>query len=116
MNLRNNIKRILQEELGDTKSRYERQTEILTKLIKLKSYEGVCGVSFVESGLGDRIRTVVLTFSSDWWNLANFNPRDFKEKSTSVYMTKKDVQNIAYRFLRLENILVTSLLAPCDWE
>jgi len=43
MNLRETIKRILSEELGDTNSNYEKQVAVLKRLLKSKDYFQVIG-------------------------------------------------------------------------
>ncbi len=67
MNLRETIKRILSEELGDTESNYEKQVAVLKRLLKSKDYEGVCSYNFHLDKDNDRVTGVIVIFSSDWY-------------------------------------------------
>jgi hypothetical protein len=113
MNLRDTIKRILNEELGDTKSNYKKQVRIFEKLLKSKSYEGVCGFIFIEDEDDDRVRSIMIKFSEVWY-LTDNDSLYLNKKLRLIQETKKKVADIIGRYLNLDNIYVGSYLENCD--
>ena len=113
MNLRETIKRILSEELGDTKSNYEKQVRIFEKLLKSQSYEGVCGFRFIEDEDDDRVRSIMIKFSEVWY-LTDDDSLYLNKKLRLIQETKKKVADIIGRYLNLDNIYVGSYLKECD--
>ena len=113
MNLRETIKRILSEELGDTKSNYEKQVRIFEKLLKSKSYEGVCGFRFIEDEDDDRVRSIMIKFSEVWY-LTDDDSLYLNKKLRLIQETKKKVADIIGRYLNLDNIYVGSYLQECN--
>ena len=112
MNLRETIKRILSEELGDTKSNYEKQVRIFEKLLKSQSYEGVCGFRFIEDEDDDRVRSIMIKFSEVWY-LSDNDSLYLNKKLRLIQETKKNVADIIGRYLNLDNIYVGSYLEEC---
>ncbi len=113
MNLRETIKRILSEELGDTKSNYEKQVRIFEKLLESKSYEGVCGFRFIEDEDDDRVRSIMIKFSEVWY-MSNDDSLYLNKKLRLIQETKKKVADIIGRYLNLDNIYVGSYLQECN--
>ena len=113
MNLRETIKRILSEELGDTKSNYEKQVRIFEKLLKSQSYEGVCGFRFIEDEDDDRVRSIMIKFSEVWY-LTDDDSLYLNKKLRLIQETKKKVADIIGRYLNLDNIYVGSYLEECN--
>ena len=113
MNLRETIKRILSEELGDTKSNYEKQVRIFEKLLYSKSYEGVCSFRFIEDEDDDRVGSIMIKFSEVWYFSDN-DSRYLNKKLRLIQETKKKVADIIGRYLNLDNIYVGSYLQECN--
>lgn len=113
MNLRETIKRILNEELDTTKSNYEKQVAVLKKLLKSKSYEGVCGYNFTHDKDNDRVAGVIVIFSSDWYR-QNEDAKYLNFQLMKMQKTKLDIREIAERFLGIENLYVGSYLEDCN--
>jgi hypothetical protein len=113
MNLRETIKRILSEELGDTESNYEKQVRIFEKLLYSKSYEGVCGFRFIEDEDDDRVRSIMIKFSEVWY-LSDNDSLYLNKKLRLIQETKKKVADIIGRYLNLDNIYVGSYLQECN--
>jgi len=113
MNLRDTIKRILIEELGDTKSNYEKQVAVLLRLLKSKDYEGVCGYSFTHDKDNDRVAGVHVEFSSDWYRLSD-DQKYLNLQLRKMQETKRDINQIAQKYLGIENLYVGSYLEDCN--
>jgi len=113
MNLRETIKRILNEELDTTKSNYEKQKRILEKLFKSKSYEGVCRYDFRHDEDNDRVGGVYVVFSSDWYRLSD-EQKYLNLQLMKIQTTKRDIRQIAKRFLGIENLYVVAYLENCN--
>ena len=113
MNLRETIKRILSEELGDTKSNYEKQVELIEKLLYSRSYEGVCSFRFIEDEDDDRVRSIMIKFSEVWY-LSDNDSLYLNKKLRLIQDTKKKVADIIGRYLNLDNIYVGSYLQECN--
>ena len=113
MNLRDTIKRILNEELGDTKSNYEKQVALLKRLLKSKSYEGVCGYNFVSDIGDDGIARVIVKFAEEWYRSSD-DTRDLNRKIGIMSTIKLEIKEIGKKFLGIENFYVGSYLVKCN--
>lgn len=113
MNLRETIKRILSEELGDTKSNYEKQVAVLKKLLKSKDYEGVCRYDFTHDEENDRVAGVYVIFSVDWYRKSD-EQKYLNMQFISIQTTKEDIKQIAKKYLGIENLYVGSYLEDCN--
>jgi hypothetical protein len=113
MNLRETIKRILSEELGDTNSNYEKQVAVLKRLLKSKDYEGVCRYNFTHDEDHDRVASVLVIFSSDWYRLSD-EQKYLNKQLMKIQATKQDIRQIAKKYLGMENLYVGSYLEDCN--
>lgn len=113
MNLRESVKRILREELGDIKSNYQKQVELIEKLLYSKSYEGVCGFRFIEDEDEERVRSIMIKFSEEWYRTDN-DSLYLNKKLQLIQETKKKVADIIERYLNLDDIFVGSYLDQCN--
>ena len=113
MNLRDTIKRILSEELGDTKSNYEKQSKLIKKLLDGKSYEGVCDYMFIPDDDHDRVSSVMITFSEEWFRSSD-ETQELNRKFKLVQTTKDDIGKLISRFLGIKNVYVGSCLGKCN--
>jgi len=113
MNLRETIKRILSEELGDTNSNYEKQVTVLKRLLKSKDYEGVCRYNFTHDEDHDRVASVLVIFSSDWYRLSD-EQKYLNKQLMKIQATKQDIRQIAKKYLGMENLYVGSYLEDCN--
>lgn len=113
MNLRETIKRILKEELDTTKSNYEKQVAVLKRLLKSKDYEGVCHYHFTHDQDNDRVAGVIVIFSSDWYRQSD-DAKHLNIKLLSMTRIKKDIRQIAKKYLGIENLYVGSYLEDCN--
>ena len=113
MNLRETIKRILSEELGDTESNYEKQVRLLSRLLKSKSYEGVCSYNFTHDEDNDRVASVIVLFSSDWYRKSD-EQKYLNKQFISIQTTKQDIKQIAKKYLGIENLYIGSYLEDCN--
>ena len=114
MELRDIIKKVINEELSDTKSDFERKAEVFIKLLNLKSYEGVCSYKFGRDHDDEnKIGSVIVEFSHDWYRSSD-KPNDLQRKLASISATKMDIKNIGKKFLGIENFYVGSYLVHCD--
>ena len=113
MNLRETIKRILSEELDTTKSNYEKQVAVLKKLLKSKDYEGVCRYNFTHDEDNDRVASVIVIFSSDWYR-QNEDSKYLNIQLIKIQTTKLLIKKLAERFLGIENLYVGSYLEDCN--
>lgn len=107
------IRRILKEELGETKSNYEKQVAVLKKLFKTKSYEGVCRYIFTHDKDNDRVAGLIVIFSSDWYRKSE-EQKYLNMQLMKIQMTKQDIRQIVEKFLGMENLYVGSYLEDCD--
>jgi hypothetical protein len=112
MNLRETIKRILSEELGDTKSNYEKQVAILKRLLKSKDYEGVCRYNFTHDEDHDGVASVLVIFSSDWYRLSD-EQKYLNKQLMKIQATKQDIRQIAKKYLGMD-LYVGSYLEDCN--
>lgn len=101
------------EELGDIKSNYQKQVELIEKLLYSKSYEGVCGFRFIEDEDDDRVRSIMIKFSEEWYRTDN-DSLYLNKKLQLIQETKKKVADIIERYLNLDDIFVGSYLQECN--
>lgn len=113
MNLRETIKRILNEELDTTKSNYEKQVAVLKRLLKSKDYEGVCRYNFHTDEDNDRVVGVIVIFSSDWYRQSD-DYGTLNIKLMKMQATKQDIREMSEKFLGIENLYVSSYLEDCN--
>ena len=113
MNLRETIKRILNEELGDTKSNYEKQVRILTRILNSKSYEGVCKYIFAPDNDHDKVGSIIVKFSEKWYRQSD-EAKYLNTRLMSMKTIRLDIRNTCKKFLGIENIYVGSYLEDCD--
>lgn len=114
MELRDIIKKVINEELGNTKSDFERKADVFRKILNLKSYEGVCSYKFGRDHDDEnKIGSVIVEFSHDWYRSSD-KPNDLQRKLASISATKMDIKNIGTKFLGIENFYVGSYLVHCE--
>jgi hypothetical protein len=114
MNLRDTIKRILNEELGDIKSNYEKQSKLIKKLLDGKSYEGVCDYMFIpDDDDHDRVGSVMITFSEEWYRSSD-ETQQLNRKIFLIGRTRIEIREIINRFLNIEDLYVGSYLGKCN--
>jgi hypothetical protein len=111
MNLRDTIKKILKEELGDT--RLIRQKHAIEKLLNSKSFEGVCGWVITQDKINDRVGAVILKFSSDWFH-SNFDEGVVYRKKRLIEKTKYEVEKEINRFLGIKGVYVGNVFSDCN--
>lgn len=115
MDLRKTIKRILNEESGDTKTKGQKQTRIIKKLLNGRSFEGVCGFIFIEDEDDDRVSDIMIIFSEEWYRTDN-DAKYLNKKLQLIQETKEKVRDIIKMYLSINNIYVGSYLEKCDSE
>ena len=109
MNLRDTIKRILNEQLGNSTPNARRESKLLEKLLKSKSYDGICGIRFTIDFKEDRVRGVHLQFSSGWY-MSYDDSEELKKKLLYMERSRNDFERAAKKMLGLENLYVGSEL------
>jgi hypothetical protein len=111
MSLRDTIKRILKEDLGNT--RFNAQKRVIEKLLNTKSYEGVCDYMFIaDYDDNDRVGSVMITFSEEWYR-SNDETQELNRKFKLVQTTKDDIGKLISRFLGIKDLYVGSYLDKC---
>ena len=110
MNLRDTIKRILKEDLGNT--RFNNQKRVIEKLLNTKSYEGVCDYLFIPDVGNDTVGSVLIKFSEEWYR-SNEEAQELNRKLFLIGRTKIEIREIINRFLNIEDLYVGSYLANC---
>lgn len=113
MNLRKTIKRILKEELGETKSNYEKEVAGLKKLLGAKNYEGVCRYDFTHDKDNDRVAGVIVIFSNDWYRKSD-EQEYLNKQFISIHTTKEDIKQNAKKYLGIKNLYVGAYLEDCN--
>jgi hypothetical protein len=114
MNLSETIKRILREELNTDSTKFERQRTIIKKLLDSASYEGVCGYVFTIDEDNDRVVSVILKFSAEWYRSSFDETQELNRKQRLIGRTKIEVTKRIDNFLGIENLYVGSYLDDCD--
>jgi hypothetical protein len=109
MNLRDTIKRILKEELGDTLIKAKKESKLIEKLLKSKSYDGFCGVTFTFDNDEDRVRGVYLEFSSEWY-MSYEDSEELNKKLNHMQIVRHDFKKAAKQMLGLDNLYIHSTL------
>jgi hypothetical protein len=109
MNLRDTIKRILNEQLVNSAPNAKRESKLLKKLLKTKSYDGLCGIRFTIDIGEDRVRGTHLEFSSEWY-MSYEDSEELKKKLLHMQVVKKDFERLAKQMLGLDNLYVGSEL------
>ena len=113
MSQKETIRRILKEELGNTKSNFEKQAKLIKKLLDGKSYEGVCDYMFIaDYDDNDRVGSVMITFSEEWYR-SNDETQELNRKFKLVQTTKDDIGKLISRFLGIKDLYVGSYLDKC---
>ena len=112
MSQKETIRRILKEELGDIKSNYEKQTKLIKKLLDGKSYEGVCDYMFIPDDDHDRVGSVMITFSEEWYRSSD-ETQELNRKLFLIGQTRTKVREIIKRYLNIE-LYVGSYLGKCN--
>jgi len=115
MNLRETIRRILKEELGNTKSNFEKQAQLIKKLLDGKSYEGVCDYMFIpdDDDDHDRVGSVMIKFSEEWYRSSD-ETQQLNRKIFLIGRTKIEIREIINRFLNIEDLYVGSYMGKCN--
>jgi hypothetical protein len=114
MNLRDTIKRIIKEELGNTKSNFEKKSQLIKKLLDGKSYEGVCDYMFIpDDDDHDRVGSVMITFSEEWYRSSD-ETQQLNRKIFLIGRTRIEIREIINRFLNIEDLYVGSYLGKCN--
>jgi hypothetical protein len=111
MNLRDTIKRILKEDLGNT--RFNAQKRVIEKLLNTKSYEGVCDYMFIaDYDDNDRVGSVMITFSEEWYRSSD-ETQELNRKLFLIGQTRTKIREIIKRYLNIE-LYVGSYLGKCN--
>jgi hypothetical protein len=77
------------------------------------SYEGVCGYIFTIDEDNDRVASVILKFSEEWyWSSVEFQVMN--RKLSLIGRTKIEIGEIINRYLNIEDLYVGSYLDKCD--
>jgi hypothetical protein len=111
MNLRDTIKKILKEELGDT--RLIRQKHAIEKLLNAKSFEGVCGYVIAGDRINDRVSAVILKFSTDWY-ISHPEAGGVGGKKRLIEKTKDEIGKTINRFLGIKNVYIGDVWSDCN--
>ena len=101
------FKRVVSEELDTTKSNYEKQVAVLKRLLKSKSYDGLCGYSFTADSDNDEVSRVNLKISSKWDRLSN-------DQLRALSQAEDDIRDICKKFLGMENLNIRYYSEDCD--
>jgi hypothetical protein len=109
MNLRNTIKRVLNEQLVNSAPNARRESKLLEKLLKSKSYDGLCGIRFTFDIGEDRVGGAYLMFSSEWY-MSYEDSEELNKKLLHIQVVKKDFGRAAKQMLGLDNLYVGSEL------
>jgi hypothetical protein len=109
MNLRDTIKRILNEQLVNSIPNAKRESKLLQKLLKTKSYDGLCGIRFTFDFKEDRVRGTHLEFSSEWY-MSYEDSEELKKKLLYMERSRNDFERAAKQMLGLDNLYVGSEL------
>jgi hypothetical protein len=113
MNLSETIKRILREELNTDSTKFERQSKVIKKILDSASYEGVCGYVFTIDEDNDRVASVILKFSLEWYRSSD-DREELNRKLRLIGRTKIEVTKRIHNFLGIENLYVGSYVDDCD--
>jgi hypothetical protein len=114
MSQKETIRRILKEELGNTKSNFEKQAKLIKKLLDGKSYEGVCDYMFIpDDDDHDRVGSVMITFSEEWYRSSD-EAIELNRKLKLVQTTKDDIGKLIRRYLNIVDLYVGSYLGKCN--
>jgi len=111
MSQKETIKRILKEELSDT--RLIRQKRAIERLLNAKSFEGVCGYVVTEDKIDNRVGAVILKFSNEWY-MSNDESVELNRKLKSIQTTKHEIEKTINRFLGIKNVYVGNVLSDCN--
>ena len=94
-------------EQQDTKSNYEKQVAVLKRLLKSKSYDGLCGYSFTADSDNDEVSRVNIVISSKWDRLSN-------DQLGALSQAEDDIRDICKKFLGMENLNIRYYSEDCD--
>jgi hypothetical protein len=112
MSQKETIRRILKEELGNTKSNFEKQAKLIKKLLDGKSYEGVCGYVITEYK-NDRVGAVILEFSTEWYN-SNVKEGGVNRTKILIEKTRYEIEKTINRFLGIKNVYIGDVRSDCN--
>ena len=112
MNLRETIKKILREELNTDSANTQRQIKLIKKLLDSASYEGVCDYMFIPDDDNDRVGSVVLKFSEEWYRSSD-ETQELNRKIFLIGQTRIKVKETINRYLNIK-LYVGSYLERCD--
>lgn len=113
MSLRDTIKKILREELSVDSTNAQRQIKLIKKLLDSASYEGVCGYIFTIDEDNDRVDSVILKFSEEWY-WSSVETQGLNRRLRLIGITKIEIGEIINRYLNIEDLYVGSYLDKCD--
>lgn len=119
------FKRIMTEETNANSTNYQLQKKLIGKLLDGASFEGVCGYNFTNDGDNDRVSSVIIKFSSQWYSLDfGFNSQGFGRSSDdryeldrkleTIHTTKVKVKEMVNKYLNIEDLYVGSYLEDCE--
>ncbi len=110
MNLRDTIKRILKEE---SKTKGKKEVEIISRLLDLNPFEGVCDYVVTYDRINDRVGAVILRFSEEWYRSSD-ETVELNRKLKLIRATKNEVEKLINNYTGLKNIYVGYVYEKCD--
>ena len=113
MNLSKTIKRILREELNNGLTKFERQKKLIKKILDSSSYEGVCGYTFTHDEDNDRVASVIVNFSEEWYRYSD-DRNELNRRLRTIGVTKIEIENRISNFLGIKNLYIGAILVDCD--
>jgi hypothetical protein len=111
MSQKETIRRILKEELGDT--RLIRQKRVIERLLNSKSFEGVCGYVIAEDKIDDRVSAVILKYSTEWYN-SNVKEGGVNRTKILIEKTRYEIEKTIIRFLGIKNVYIGDVRSDCN--
>jgi len=97
------------------KENYKQEINLIKKILNYKTYEGVCDYAFVDDEETNKVGSVIVVFSQDWYFFSEGND-DFElnRKRRAIEDTKLKVRNVIRKYLGMNNVYVGSVIEECN--
>lgn len=99
--------------LFEQTTQFEKDEKLIRALLSKFNYEGICGYDMISDDDSDRVRSIILKFSKDWYRSSD-ETMELNRKFNLIKTTKDEIKKMINKYIGLKNIYIGSVLDKCD--
>lgn len=97
------------------KENYEQEINLIKKVLNRNTFEGVCDYAFSDDDETNKVGSVIIVFSQDWYFFGENNDDvELNRKRRLIEKTKIRVRDMIRKYLGMDNVYVGSVIEECD--